>query len=198
MQTTRHCIQALFLVCCFSSHSLFATRPESHFGSNLGSSPPVYLDEEQDITYNTLLNMAESGDLSAQYTLACDYLEGNSRFPDSLNEPENRYYRYSKSHQYFTNLENYIERIKTISNRDSLHFLSKTVRNGKWESAFCIVYFDVINSVMLVVFFSISKFMGCKQSAEIDGPRKSDQWLRDKNRWLEEVKKTTTNHRNES
>ena len=110
--------------------------------------------------------MAESGDLSAQYTLACDYLEGNSRFPDSLNEPENRYYRYSKSHQYFTNLENYIERIKTISNRDSLHFLSKTVRNGKWESAFCIVYFDVINSVMLVVFFSISKFMGCKQSAE--------------------------------
>ena len=33
---------------------------------------------------------------------------------------------------------------------------------------------------------------------EIDGPRKSDHWLRDKNRWLEEVKKTTTNHRNES
>ena len=32
----------------------------------------------------------------------------------------------------------------------------------------------------------------------IDGPRKSDHWLRDKNRWLEEVKKTTTNHRNES
>lgn len=34
--------------------------------------------------------------------------------------------------------------------------------------------------------------------ADIDGPRKSDHWLRDKNRWLEEVKKTTTNHRNES
>ena len=33
---------------------------------------------------------------------------------------------------------------------------------------------------------------------QIDGPRKSDHWLRDKNRWLEEVKKTTTNHRNES
>ena len=32
----------------------------------------------------------------------------------------------------------------------------------------------------------------------IDGPRKSDHWLRDKNRWLEEVKKTTTNQRNES
>ena len=40
--------------------------------------------------------------------------------------------------------------------------------------------------------------VACCTTRDIDGPRKSDHWLRDKNRWLEEVKKTTTNHRNES
>ena len=53
----------------------------------------------------------------------------------------------------------------------------------------------------IAAFYKVS-FNGKKIALEpieyIDGPRKSDHWLRDKNRWLEEVKKTTTNHRNES
>jgi hypothetical protein len=148
---------------------MFAAKPEGEIVNTLGIKPPKYIFEDQNINYNVLLQMAESGDLSAQYTLACDYLEeANSRIPDSLNEPENRYYKYSHAYSYFRNLEKYLERIKKANpsnSSDSYNLLSKTVRNGKWESAFCIVFFDIINCIMLVAFFSISKFMGSEQRA---------------------------------
>ena len=97
MKITRLLIQIILFACCFSSHSLVAAKPEYDIVNNLGIKPPKYIFEDQNITYNVLLQMAESGDLSAQYTLACDYLEeANSRIPDSLNEPENRYYKYSR------------------------------------------------------------------------------------------------------
>ena len=63
---------------------------------------------------------------------------------------------------------------------------------------------DIIDNRDQKLVDHINSILGSTDSARfavgyfIDGPRKSDHWLRDKNRWLEEVKKTTTNHRNES